>query len=487
MADIGTKISELEAAAALDGTELLVAVQGGQTKKSTAAAVETLVKTGLTASDVGLGNVANERQYSAQNPPPTPTPAEIGAVPTSRTINGKALSADITLAASDVGAEEELTWDNVPTAGSTNPVKSGGIYDAILALLPTDTASGSIASFPDGADDVPVKDLSVNISPVQDLHGYDNPWPAGGGKNKLGVTITRLKTINNGGTWNGNTYTHNGATFVCTETSDGYLETVTVSASNASANISFGFMQKPDVVRLLSALENTAIIGSGCPADGSSGTYSLNFQGFATDGIGASDTGSGTGIINAGSFTSFNTVQIYIRVASGATFSNKVFEPQLCLASATDPLVFAPYSNICPISGRTGMTLYHSGADTSDPETVSVSWQSEAGTVYGGTLDVTTGVLTVTNGYIASYAGETLPGAWISDRDVYAEGTSPSTGAQVVYALAAPVTYQLTPTQVRTLYGENNIWADCGPVEAEYRADLEKYIEKKIGEEKAES
>lgn len=33
----------------------------------------------VSASDVGLGNVANERQYSAQNPPPLPTPADIGA------------------------------------------------------------------------------------------------------------------------------------------------------------------------------------------------------------------------------------------------------------------------------------------------------------------------------------------------------------------------------------------------------------------------
>ena len=32
------------------------------------------------------------------------TPADIGAVPTSRTVNGKALSANITLSASDVGA-----------------------------------------------------------------------------------------------------------------------------------------------------------------------------------------------------------------------------------------------------------------------------------------------------------------------------------------------------------------------------------------------
>lgn len=31
------------------------------------------------AADVGLGNVANERQYSALNPPPLPTPSDIGA------------------------------------------------------------------------------------------------------------------------------------------------------------------------------------------------------------------------------------------------------------------------------------------------------------------------------------------------------------------------------------------------------------------------
>lgn len=33
----------------------------------------------LTAADLGLGNVANERQYSALNPPPLPMPAQIGA------------------------------------------------------------------------------------------------------------------------------------------------------------------------------------------------------------------------------------------------------------------------------------------------------------------------------------------------------------------------------------------------------------------------
>lgn len=36
----------------------------------------------VTKGDVGLGDVANERQYSAQNPPPLPTPGAIGAIPT---------------------------------------------------------------------------------------------------------------------------------------------------------------------------------------------------------------------------------------------------------------------------------------------------------------------------------------------------------------------------------------------------------------------
>ena len=85
-------------------------------------------------------------------------------------------------------------------------------------------------------------------------------------------------------------------------------------------------------------------------------------------------------------------------------------------------------------------------------------------TVYGGTLDVTSGELTVTDVHITSYSGETLPSTWISDRDVYAEGTTPTTGAEVVYKLANSVTYHLTPTQIRTLVGNNNIWADTGDI-----------------------
>jgi len=91
-------------------------------------------------------------------------------------------------------------------------------------------------------------------------------------------------------------------------------------------------------------------------------------------------------------------------------------------------------------------------------------------------------VLTVTDAQIASYAGETLPGEWISDRDVYVAGTTPTTGAQVVYKLATPITYTLTPQEITSLLGTNNLWADTGDSEVEYRADAKLYIAKKITE-----
>lgn len=81
-------------------------------------------------------------------------------------------------------------------------------------------------------------------------------------------------------------------------------------------------------------------------------------------------------------------------------------------------------------------------------------------TVYGAHYDVTRGKMVVDRGYIASYNGETLPSTWISDRDVYASGTSPTTGAQVVYELATPYTIQLTPQQIKMLENTNTIYTD---------------------------
>ena len=165
---------------------------------------------------------------------------------------------------------------------------------------------------------------------------------------------------------------------------------------------------------------------------------------------------------------------------------------------------------------------------------VAVSWQSEAGTVYGGTLDVVSGVLTATKavvtgdwkksdgynhvfyrnglgnktfatGTLSDALSNLLPtvqannlaaldaieyGVRVTDI-IYAVNKDCSTadefnawaannGLQVVFTLATPLTYQLTPVEIDTLLGANNIWADTGNVAVEYPADTKLYINKVI-------
>ena len=118
-------------------------------------------------------------------------------------------------------------------------------------------------------------------------------------------------------------------------------------------------------------------------------------------------------------------------------------------------------------------------------EEYNLSWNSQAGTLYGAEVEAISGGVVKTFGRIDSYNGEELPGIWYSDRDVYEEGTYPTTGAEVVYELPESISYTITGINVNTTYGENNLWSstDSG-IDCEYRSDtelfLKKYAEKEI-------
>ena len=56
------------------------------------------------------------------------TAANIGAVPTSRTVNGKALSSNITITASDIGAAPAYTASTEDLTAGTSPLESGKLY-----------------------------------------------------------------------------------------------------------------------------------------------------------------------------------------------------------------------------------------------------------------------------------------------------------------------------------------------------------------------
>ncbi|MBR3334318.1 MAG: collagen-like protein [Clostridia bacterium] len=386
--------------------------------------------------------------------------------------------------------------DDTAGEGDTNKVwsadkmadivsRQNGAIDGKAPII-LDTASGAIASFPDGADGMPVADCVVQIEPVQDLHGQSSPYPAGGGKNKANVE---------------------DVTGITTQTQIG---TVTLPAGDYCLSAYISNSGSASVAVRITDANNTTIKNT---------TYvtSAETRAYGTFTLAAETTCK---IVVVGSVAGYNGTVKKVQIESGS--------------SMTD---FAPYSNICPISGWTGCNVTIAPTDDpDDPDKVvkSVSWQTEAGTVYGGQLDVTTGVLTVDRAYLdmgtlnwgkyndslkvyycritdmdettakaicsiypvrASWTSldsledktaETYPSIaaiYIHDED-YSDYTSfkaAMSGVQLVYELATPQTYQLTPVEVSTLLGTNNIYADTGDVEVQYRADTALFIQKNGG------
>lgn len=381
------------------------------------------------------------------------------------------------------------TWEKEATREEMDRVTENAetATEYALAAFPRDTAAGAAASFPDGAEDIPVRDLTANIEPVQDLHGYDHPWPAGGGKNLIG----KPGGYDGSGNYQPNARAicsefiavNEGNTFICSKK--------TVFNASWSHVYALLFDSNKEFISQSQIFSYAALAGS--PYTIPSGASYVVFSVYVDN------TDWDTGIYT-----------FELQVERGSTITS-----------------YVPYSNICPISGWTGAEINRSGADTSDPETLSISWQTEAGTVYGGTLDVTTGVLTVDKTIVVTTWGDMedtttiggvvrkmsrsgtsltvdgegisnickyLGGSWSADIGTrwfhdtwnaffYLPPDTPSdTVIEWVATLATPITYQLTPTEVTTLLGENNIWADCGPVETEYRADPNLYLDKRLNE-----
>ena len=345
-----------------------------------------------------------------------------------------------------------------------------------------------------------LKSCVVNISPVQDLHGYDSPWPAGGGKNKINVSDM------------------SGS-----KTSVYYFDTPLGFQPEAGTTYTFS-------VDVTCSVSNYAV---------SIGCGSTSYQrDFSTKNVSGNQRVSIT--FTPTSTDLENRPNLFIRAprfSSPTTFDYTLKNFQLELGSAATS--YAPYANICPISGWTGANVYvEDEYDAAADPTVTVSWQSEAGTVYGGTLDVTTGLLTVDRAYRAfdgtepawirssSYNGSfyiatglaleqnqslnsakcshavkatTFPGGyafgkfgfdgqaasanfnvWIAaantsldDFKTYLSGQAQNgTPVSFVCELATPVTYQLTATEVDAIVGYNTMWTDCEnlTVEAQARA-----------------
>ena len=380
----------------------------------------------------------------------------------------------------------------------------------------TDSASGAIAHFENGADDVPMKSVKVNIAPVQSgsgdpspsnvraISGWDSVKVTKAGKNLLVYPYSTQDSR-----------TQNGITFEVHKTSDGRVDYVSASGT-ATEWAYFNFNTWSDKRTNAKSLVGKTLKLTGCPKLGNDNKVGLMFQyrRFGSQrNIGlADDFGEGSNEFSVPS--DMDSWAIYIQIAEGTQVSDARFYPMLRFASDTD-------DNYEPYNGNTyNISL------------------SSAGTVYGGTLDVTSGELTVnraivdlgslTWSYIPDYkvfssvirgikdiddtrvpnaiSSAFTAGSWtavatdvtknamfcflpgynqVRFRNVLyndaATFKAAMDGVKLCYELATPITYNLTPTEVKSLLGINNVWSDAGDVDVEYRADTKLYIDKRLG------
>lgn len=128
--------------------------------------------------------------------------------------------------------------------------------------------------------------------------------------------------------------------------------------------------------------------------------------------------------------------------STSAAGAHEVFELMFSSSVRTiDPVISETlYLSAGTISGET-----LSFSDANDVKAQDTTLYIGVNGFYGGVADLTGGTLTITYGHIASYNGESIPEPWISNRDDYYPGTTPSIGAEVVYPLDTPIVFTATP------------------------------------------
>ena len=134
--------------------------------------------------------------------------------------------------------------------------------------------------------------------------------------------------------------------------------------------------------------------------------------------------------------------------------------------SAGEGIEFTSFSSWAGEAEFSFMLRTSSSASGFEPYDPSVP----AGLFYGGTFDFVSGALNKYP-YYNSYNRENLIGHWLSSKEVYEEGESPSYYAEVVNdGAGAIISEQLSPMIIKSTLGNNVITSDY-PLEVEYSRD----------------
>ena len=198
------------------------------------------------------------------------------------------------------------------------------------------SASGPMASFTDAAE-YSIPELIVNVDPVQDLHGYDYPWAAGCGKNLLKVGATS-KTQNE---------------LVFTAIGDGSSFKVNGTPTGGSASYSHeNGVLAPDLIS-----GKTYTLSGGHWASTDVAYIQLIYQGDTSGNTISLVSSTGAYTYTATENATFK--EAWISFKTGNTFTNDLVQPMLEEGSSATS--WAPYSNICSVTGYTSAKLIRTG------------------------------------------------------------------------------------------------------------------------------
>ena len=382
---------------------------------------------------------------------------------------------------------------------STTSQMNGAISDAIEDVaIEIKTTNGGVVTITD-ANNYPALDLVADINPIQGLHGYDKPWVGGAGKNLANIDAVTDGTVTGESVAVSGSANYQAAHIVVS-LKGGTTYTFSAKATRVDAIARISFRNLTGGQNLAQSAQIT-----------SAGNLSVSY------------TPSSDVSVRLAMFSTFGTAN-----PSATTVYEDI---QLEVGSA--PTTYEPYENICPISGHTEVDVVVSPTtDASDGNTYTTALGR---TVYGGTLDVVSGELTVTHEivnlgelswtrnnseysypyfYSQGLANYSYTTDMLCDRypvvnggkgnlttdntlsfhsssstrivirnDSYTDATTfkaSLSGAQLVYKLKTPQTYQLTPQQVELLTGTNYVWADTGDVYVKY-AIMPQSVEDTVG------
>lgn len=246
------------------------------------------------------------------------------------------------------------------------------------------TASGNPVIIQDNSSIL--EQALINFEPIQDFNGYSAPWVGGGGKNLLPSNLSDLKSINTAGTWNDNVYTINGVTFTVNTNDSGSVTSINM---NGQASSPYTFY----------ILDNTTLT---IPSNAKFNLNATrNYSSFDCN-IANNETRIGyISGVNAQSadITLSDTTLTRISIYFSSNYNADItFYPMIRLAAETDN-TFAPYENICPISGydELNISIYSDSSATYPSKYFTFDLD---GTKYGGTLNTKTGELVVDRAFV---------------------------------------------------------------------------------------